>query len=116
MFGMHHSLQHSYLEDGENRTIKHGSERFGAPLAECAFAYQLGGVAATGGSRFSETAEKAVARGDCAGRRTVKSAPPPGLESNVRRPPWASTIPRLMESPSPMPLALVLQNGTKSLE
>ena len=38
-----------------------------------------------------------------AGSSTTNVAPPPGVGSTVMRPPWASTKPRLMARPRPVP-------------
>ena len=49
------------------------------------------------------------------GQLDLETAPSPGPFSAQIRPPWASTIVRAIDRPSPMPLRLVLKNESKSL-
>jgi hypothetical protein len=46
-------------------------------------------------------------------RWTRKIAPPAGSFSTNRRPPWASTMVRLIVNPMPSPSGLVVKNGSK---
>src|SRR5262245_28348611 len=57
----------------------------------------------------------AQAAADLPVRRWIrKVAPPAGSFSTRRRPPWVSTIVRLIASPIPSPSFLVVKNGSKS--
>src|SRR6202030_21923 len=51
---------------------------------------------------------------ETAARVKRNTVPPPRLGSPFRRPPCASTIERQIERPSPIPLAFVETNGSKS--
>ncbi len=44
-----------------------------------------------------------------------KTAPGPSASPTAIRPPWASTIRLAMAMPRPVPLALVVKNGSKIL-
>src|SRR5256885_8710162 len=47
-----------------------------------------------------------------AGRTNWKVAPGPALREAHKRPRWASTIDRLIESPMPIPAGLVVKNAS----
>src|SRR4051812_2800200 len=81
--------------DWENRHSAHA-----AYSARCQRAAYSPGVACSAVTWCDWEVDKTgVARG----RRTVKTAPCPGVLARVTSPPWAATIEATMESPSPVP-------------
>src|SRR4029079_5145058 len=58
--------------------------------------------------------QRGVARRHCASGTVKQNALPGARVSCQRRPPCASTIERLIASPSPVPLAFVITNGSNS--
>jgi hypothetical protein len=63
----------------------------------------------------SSGAAAVAGRGDSAGSSTTNVAPFPGTLSTPIDPPWPSTIPWHIESPSPVPWpeGFVVKNGSK---
>src|SRR3954470_16869733 len=65
------------------------------------------------GQDFHDDAADEAATAAASGSETTKVAPRSGLFSADIRPPWATTIDRQMERPSPRPSRLVVTNGSK---